>query len=109
MRYRKRSWAGVLLIIAAVILQGRWNASAAINPMFYRQGHPECSTIRIVVSQLDKSRDVTRVYLTAKVVEVFWTATGLKPDDLILVTYQQDHARVEREEAALEERLRSRR
>jgi hypothetical protein len=103
--YRRRLWTGALLIIAAGVLLSHWNAWAAINPEEFRKGHPECLTIRIVASHLDESLNVTKVYLAAKVVEVFRTATDLKPGDLILVTYQQDHARVEKESAAMEERV----
>ncbi|TNF91933.1 MAG: hypothetical protein EP297_14415 [Gammaproteobacteria bacterium] len=105
--YRGSIRVCVLLIITTGALLSRWDAWAAINPQEFRRGHPECVTIRIVASHLDESRDVTKVYLAAKVVEVFRTATDLTPGDLILVTYQQDHARVEKESAEMIKRAKT--
>jgi hypothetical protein len=102
--HRIRLWTGILSIIAVGVLLSPWNVWAAINPQEFRKKHPECLTIRIVASHLDKSKDLTKVCLAAKVVEVFRTATNLKPGDLILVTYQQDHAQLKKDKAAMEKR-----
>ena len=44
------------------------------------------------------------IYLAAKIVEVFRSDTSLKSGDLILITYQQNQARLKKERAAMEER-----
>jgi len=105
--HRSRLWTGILLVIAAGVLLSHWVAWAAINPEEFRKGHPECVTIRVVASYLEKSPGLTKVCLAAKVVEVFWTATGLKPGNLILITYQQDHAQLKRKKAAMEKRAKT--
>ncbi len=103
--HKNRLWTGTLLIIVAGVFLNRWAAWAVINPEEFRKEHPECVTIRVVASHLEKSRNITTVYLAAKVVEVFRTATDLKPEDLILVIYQQDHAQLKKEESAMEKRM----
>jgi len=104
---RTMLWTGILSVVAVGVLLSHWDARAAIEPKYFREGHPECVTIRVVASYLEESPGLTKVCLAAKVVKVFWTATDLKRGDPILVTYQQDHAQLKRKRAAMEKRAKT--
>ncbi|MDZ4815017.1 MAG: hypothetical protein SGI71_01975 [Verrucomicrobiota bacterium] len=81
---------------------------AAINPDEFTKSQPEKIVIKVLESKaVDKGAELTTVTLKAKVLEVIQTASGLKPDDVIVVKYVQDHKRVKQEAKELEKKAKT--
>ena len=100
---RSKTWNSILLVVALVAPGSLGELWAVIHPDNFRRGHPECITLRVVACHLDESQDISKVSLAAKVIEVFRTTTELKPGDLILITYQQDHKKAKKDRAEINE------
>lgn len=81
---------------------------AAINPDEFTKLQPEAIVIKVLESKtVDKGTELTTVTLKAKVLEVFQTASGLKPDDVIVIKYVQDHKRAKQESKEVEEKAKT--
>jgi len=96
--------AMTLSIVAAVMILSQWDAWAFMNPEAFRKGVPEAVKIQVVASQVEKSGDVSRYYLAARVLEVHHSATNLKPGGLILIVYRANLVRLKREQAAMDKK-----
>lgn len=93
-----------LLIVAALLLMSSQQAWAFVNPDSYRSSAPEHVAIEVVASHVDESNGISRVSLTARVLEVYHSATNLKPGDSILIVYQWDAARLKRKQQEMDKK-----
>ena len=91
------------MVVVLGALWSRGDLWGVVHPDSFRRGHPECLTLRVVACHLEESPDISKISLAAKVIEVFRTTTDLKPGDLILITYQQDHKQAKKDGAEIDE------
>jgi hypothetical protein len=84
------SFRSSLLAIGLLLLCIQ-TAQAAIDPEAIRGIASEKLTIEVVASHHEPGDDLTRVHLSARVVAVVHSATGLEAGDLILIVYYQNH------------------
>ena len=56
-------WTNILAITWVGILLSQWTTWAAINPEAIRKVHPECVTIQVVASHIEKCSDLIKVYI----------------------------------------------
>lgn len=91
--------AYLALICFAVCLTGLPGWSA-IDPQAIRNVAPEELTIEVTASRYEKGEKISRVYVTARVVAVERSVSGLEAGDAILIAYFYDHADYRERKAA---------
>ena len=91
---RRAAWIGALALLAP------FGAEAAIDPQAIRNVAPEELIITVTASRYEQGPDTSRVYLSARVIEVQRSVSGLKAGDAILVAYFYDHADYKKRKAA---------
>ena len=99
---RSKTWRSILSVVALGAPGSLGELWAVIHPDNFRRGHPECISLRVAACHLEESPDISKVSIAAKVIEVFRTTTDLKPGDLILITYQQDHKKAKKDRAEID-------
>jgi len=79
----------LLPAVLSVLIAGVMTAHSAINPQEFRKRHPECILIKVTHREVDTEQQPPAVLLEAEVVEIFYSATGLKAGDIISIAYKQ--------------------
>lgn len=96
----KLLFCGITILLGAP-LQG------AINPEEFTRRAPEIVRIQIEGSAVRGNPQITQVTLLAQVLEVSETSSGLKAGDVLLILYEQDHAKYQKEARAMEKKART--
>lgn len=79
----------------------------AINPEEFVRNAPEKVRIKVEAGFIDSGRDLSRVILMARVLEVEVSASGLNTGDTLLIVYSQDHAQYKRQSKAMDKKAKT--